>query len=78
MYCDGRRKTVPAIFDCGQLATLNVNLQKIERILTIGRYVEMVIGVDFFKCIADQPDVGRVVETGISLITVPHSGKLRK
>jgi hypothetical protein len=35
--------------------------QKIERIFTVGGYVEMVIGVDFLERIADQSDVGRVV-----------------
>ena len=35
--------------------------QKIERIFTIGRYAEMVIGVNFLKCVADQPHVGRVI-----------------
>jgi hypothetical protein len=35
--------------------------QKIERILTIGGYVEMPICVDFLKCVFDQPNVCGVV-----------------
>ena len=35
--------------------------QKIERIFTVGSYIEMVTRVGFFKCFADQPNVGRVV-----------------
>ena len=35
--------------------------QKIERILAIRSYAQMVIGVDFLKRIADQPNVGWVV-----------------
>jgi hypothetical protein len=35
--------------------------QKIERIFAVGSYVEMVTGVGFFKCFADQSNVGRVV-----------------